>query len=46
MSSAAFEPPKNGIYIILGEIQALTSGKKSNQRWTSNQPYEVPFLAV
>ncbi|UJR20526.1 hypothetical protein I4U23_023653 [Adineta vaga] len=38
--STPFDPPKNAIYIILGEIQALTSLKKSNTRWSSNQSYE------
>ncbi len=39
--SAPFEPPKNAIYIILGEIQALTSSKKTNTRWSTNHSYEV-----
>ncbi|CAF0848856.1 unnamed protein product [Adineta ricciae] len=38
--SSLFDPPKNAIYIILGEIQALTSSKKNNARWSTNQSYE------
>ena len=39
--SAAFEAPKNAIYIILGEIQALTSSRKNNARWPTTHSYEV-----
>lgn len=39
--SSPFEPPKNAIYIILGEIQALTSSKKNNNRWSNTPSYEV-----
>lgn len=39
--SLSFEPPKNAIYIILGEIQALTSSKKNNTRWSTTHTYEV-----
>jgi hypothetical protein len=39
--SIPFEPPKNAIYIILGEIQAITSSKKNNTRWSTTPTYEV-----
>ncbi|CAF0759689.1 unnamed protein product [Adineta steineri] len=38
--SSPFEAPKNAIYIILGEIQAITSSKKNNARWSSTHSYE------
>ncbi|CAF3886360.1 unnamed protein product [Adineta steineri] len=38
--SLPFDPPKNAIYIILGEIQALTSSKKNNNRWSTTHSYE------
>ena len=41
--SLAFEPPKNAIYIILGEIQAIVSSKKTNTRWSNTPTYEVDF---
>lgn len=41
--SLAFEPPKNAIYIILGEIQAIVSSKKTNTRWSNTPTYEVHF---
>ncbi|UJR29178.1 hypothetical protein I4U23_010392 [Adineta vaga] len=38
--SSPFEAPKNAIYIILGEIQAITSSKKNNTRWSNTHTYE------
>ncbi|CAF1390661.1 unnamed protein product [Adineta ricciae] len=38
--SSPFEAPKNAIYIILGEIQAITSSKKNNARWSNTHSYE------
>ncbi|CAF3875585.1 unnamed protein product [Rotaria sp. Silwood2] len=38
--SSLFEPPKNALYIILGEIQAITSSKKNNTRWSTTHSYE------
>ncbi|CAM4905012.1 unnamed protein product [Rotaria socialis] len=40
LMSSSFEPPKNAIYIILGEIQAITSSKKNNARWSAAHSYE------
>ena len=39
--SSSFEAPKNAVYIILGEIQALTSSRKNLARWSGNHSYEV-----
>ncbi|CAF3728604.1 unnamed protein product, partial [Rotaria sordida] len=38
--SSPFEPPKNALYIILGEIQAIISSKKNNTRWSTTHSYE------
>ncbi|CAF2709471.1 unnamed protein product [Rotaria sp. Silwood2] len=38
--SSPFEAPKNAIYIILGEIQALTSSRKNSLRWSTTHSYE------
>ncbi|CAF2138284.1 unnamed protein product [Rotaria magnacalcarata] len=38
--SSPFEAPKNALYIILGEIQTLTSSRKNSLRWSTNHSYE------
>ncbi|XP_072165610.1 Golgi-specific brefeldin A-resistance guanine nucleotide exchange factor 1-like [Diadema setosum] len=48
MAAPRITPPKNGIYVVLGEIQLVVTAMRRSSRWSSHLPQEEdqdPFLA-